>query len=278
MKRRSVNRMRMKRQAQYVRCVQVAGMAAVVMIAVAGAVFAGLLVYDAPALRIDHIYVVGCEAGVAEEVLAHAELYRGHNIVAADLRSLRTRIERNPWVAQAVIRRQYPDTLELRISVRDARAVVALDEDFLVDADGVFFLRAPEHRVHLPVLFGLQRDDFENDSAAAERMITEGLRIIAALEAHALPVDEYVRITCSRELGFTLQTEPDGPEIYLGFDAYHHKLAALPRMLADLRSRGLRARFIHLQSPERAFVRLAEQEDTSRQARARGAHTTNMPS
>jgi len=277
MRRRNIHRLHMKRQAQYVRCMRFAGTAAVAGIALAGAVLAGMLLYDAPALRISHIYVAGCEAGIAEDVLAHAESYRNKNIVAADLRSLKSRIERNPWVARAVIRRQYPDTLAIRVSTREPRAVIALDEDFLVDAGGVLFLRAPEHRAGLPVLCGLTRDDFENEPAAAERMIGEGLRIIAALEAHALPQDEFVRITCSRELGYTLQTEPNGPEIYLGFDNYYSKLAALPRMLADLRSRGLSARFIHLHSPERAFVTLAER-DTCRQARVRAAHGTDTPS
>ena len=57
------------------------------------------------ALRIAHLYVSGCEDGIAEEVLAHAESYRNENILAADLRALQCRIESNPWIEQAIIRR-----------------------------------------------------------------------------------------------------------------------------------------------------------------------------
>jgi len=272
MRRRSVHRMHMKRQANYARFVRAAGMTAVAGIALAGVVLAGIMIYDAPGMRIGHIYVRGCEAGIAEEVLVNAEPYRGKNIVAADLRSLRSLIESNAWIEKAVIRRQYPDTLEIVVSVRTARAVIKLDEPYLVDVNGTVFTRATEHYADLPVMCGMQRSDFEQDPAAAETMVHDGLQIIAALQMHALPLDENVRITCSRKLGYTLQTEPDGPEIYLGFDNYQYKLSALPRMLDDLRSRGLSARSIYLHSQERAFVKLDQDAGrTPRTGRAPGA-------
>lgn len=256
MRRRSVHRMRMQRQAHYVRFMRVAGIAAVAGLALAGAVLAGIMIYDAPGMRIAHIYVRGCDAAIAEDVLVNAEPYRGKNIVAADLRSLRSLIESNAWIERAVIRRQYPDALSIAVSVRTARAVIALDEPYLVDERGIVFTRASGRYADLPVVCGLTRADFEHNPAAAEKMIHDGLQIIAALQMNALPLDENVRITCSHELGCTLQTEPHGPEIYLGFDNYQYKLSALPRMLADLRNRGLSARSIYLQSQERAFVKI----------------------
>ena len=254
-----------------------ATVAAIVLLALAGIMLAGIMVYDAPGLRIAHIYVGGCEGAIAEEVLAHAEPYRNGNIVAADLRELRNRIESNPWIEHAIIRRQYPNTVSIRVKVREARAVIALDEAFLVDANGIVFTSAIEHRTDLPVLYGLQRDDFENDPDTAAQMISAGLQIIAGLQSHALPLDDNVRITCSREFGYTLQTEPCGPEIYLGFDNYENKLSVLPRMLADLRSRGLTARSIHLHSHERAFVKL-DLDDSSRQAHAGKSGGGALPS
>lgn len=277
MRRRSVHRMRMKRKANYVRCVRSAGIAVLVFVALGSAVFAGIMLYEAPGLRIAHIYVNGCEDAVAEEVLAKAERYRGENILAADLPGLQSRIESNPWIEQAVIRRQYPDTVSIAVILREARAVVSLDEAFLVDGTGFIFTRASGPFTALPVLSGLKRDDFRKNPVAAARMINDALRILACLQAHAFPLDENVRITCSREFGYTLQTEPSGPEVYLGFNDYKRKLSALPRMLADLRKRGLTARFIHLHSQERAFVKLAG-KDGSRQAQAESADSGDLPS
>ena len=278
MRKRTVHRMRMKRKAHYVRFVRAVGITAIVLLALGAAVLAGILVYDAPGLRIAHIYVGGCEDGIAEEVLGYAEFYRNENILAADLRVLRCRIEGNPWIEQAVIRRQYPDTVSIMVSVREARAVIALDEAFLVDGNGIVFSRAPERCTDLPVLYGLKRDDFANDPALAARMINDGLQIIAGLQIHEFPLDDNVRITYSREFGYTLQMEPCGPEIYLGFNNYQHKLSALPRMLADLRSRGLYARSIHLHSHERAFVKLVDRDGSSRQAKAVRAVGGDLPS
>jgi cell division protein FtsQ len=260
--------MRMKRRANYVRCVRAAGIASVVLCALGGAVLAGSLVYEAPGLRIAHLYVSGCEDAIAEEVLGNAEAYRNENILAADLRALQRRIESNPWIKQAVVRRQYPDTVSIEISVREARAIIALDEPFLVDGSGFIFSRASEHCTGIPVLHGLQQDDFTDDPETAARMITDGLRILACLQANAFPVDDNVSLTCVRETGYTLQMGPGEPRIYLGFNNYQQKLSALPRMLADLRSRGLTARSIHLHSSERAFVKLSDRDGSDRQARA----------
>jgi len=258
----------MKRKAQCLRFIKVSGITFVVLLALAVVAVVGRMVYKAPGLRIEHLYVNGCENAVAEEVLAYAESYRFENILAADLGALQNSIEANPWIEQAVIRRQYPDTVAITVTVREARAVIILDESFLVDAKGVVFFRASEVFMNLPVISGLQREDFESDPVMASRMLNDGLQIIAGLQANTLPQDDNVRITCSREFGFTLQTDPKGPEIYLGFDDYQYKLSALPRMLADLRKRGLSARSIHLNSPERAFVKLDDQKGTTRQAHA----------
>ena len=67
-----------------------------------------------------------------------------------------------------------------------------------------------------------------SDPVMAARMISDGLQIIAVLQAYALPLDDNVRMTCSRESGYTLQTEPEGPEIYLGFDNYQYKCQHCP--------------------------------------------------
>jgi len=269
--------MYMKRKERCVRVARLAGTAAVAAAALAGAVLAGFMIYDAPGLRIRTIYVSGCGPAVAEDVLANAEPYRNANIAAVNLRALRRRIESNDWIERAVIRRQYPDTVSISVSVRTARAVVALDEPFLVDAGGVIFTRAAGTHTDLPVICGLTRADFEHDPAAAEKMVSDGLQIIEALSSCALPLDDNVRITCNRELGYTLKTEPSGPDIYLGFDNYACKLSALPRMLADLRSRGLSARYIYLQSYERAFVKLAGQDGGSRQAHAGLTSGADLP-
>jgi len=268
----------MKRKAHYIRCARAVGITAVVFLALGGVVLAGIMLYDAPGLRIAHIYVNGCEDAIAEGVLGNAEPYRSENILAADLCALQRRIECNPWIKQAVIRRQYPDTVSITVSVREARAVIALDKPFLVDGNGFIFSRASGSCTGLPVLHGLQRVDFAENPVMAARMISDGLKIIAGLRAHAFPLDDNVRLTCSREFGYTLQMEPRGPEIYLGFNNYQYKLSALPRMLADLSSRGLTARSIHLHSHERAFVKLADQDGSIRQAQAGSAAGEDVPS
>ena len=170
MSKRSVNRMRMKRKAQCIRFFQASGIAAIVVLVLAMGVLAGRMLYEAPGLHIAHLYVSGCEDAIAEGVLAYAEPYRFKNILAADLGALQSSIESNPWIEQAVIRRQYPDTVSIAVSVREARAVIVLDEAFLVDANGVLFLKASERIMNLPTLCGLKREDFAGTLATLTKL------------------------------------------------------------------------------------------------------------
>lgn len=75
-----------------------------------------------------------------------------------DLEQIRDLIESDRWVHSAVVRRRFPDTLQVYLVEREAVAVAAVDDELLiVDSEGVLLGRHGPDFAHLdrPILKGL---------------------------------------------------------------------------------------------------------------------------
>src|SRR6185503_4027743 len=84
------------------------------------------------------------------------------SIFHVNLEEYRTRLLDSPWVADAVLWRVFPSTVEVRVTERTPLAVARLNRQaYLVDSTGVIIDSAgPQYReFDLPVVDGLLSDD-----------------------------------------------------------------------------------------------------------------------
>jgi cell division protein FtsQ len=93
-----------------------------------------------PLLDVDHLTVRGNERVPTEELLRAAGLDRGDPMVWLDEGEATSAIEALPWVRDARVEREWPDTV--RVTVRERRAVAWSDA-----GDGRAFLVDPHARV-----------------------------------------------------------------------------------------------------------------------------------
>lgn len=109
-----------------------------VVLAIAG--FVGLLgaVAYSPLLAVRHVIVQGALPGTRGEVLLAAGLKGAPPMIDVDAGAASAAIERIPWVLSAEVRREWPDTVQVRLRDRVPVAVVdALSGGTeLVDATG----------------------------------------------------------------------------------------------------------------------------------------------
>ena len=84
-------------------------------------------------LRISGEFIQVSDQALREAVKDDA----GIGFFAVDLDRLRDRVEALPWVARAEVRKQWPDTLLIRVIER--KAVARWGEDRLLSADGEIF-------------------------------------------------------------------------------------------------------------------------------------------
>lgn len=102
-------------------------------------------------LAFDDLAVEGAPDELAEEVTRSMQAFRGHNLLALDLASVRRRIEAIPRVRRASLRRRLPHGLEIEIEPREPRAVVeSTGAAYLVDEEAVVLGSARESRDDLP--------------------------------------------------------------------------------------------------------------------------------
>ena len=193
-------------------------------------------------------------------LLARLAIEPGTNIFRADLDELADRLEEDPWIARARVRRDLPSELIVSVVEREPAAVVVMSGLYLADAEGRVFKRAlPGEGDGLPLLTGLERDAYAKDPSAA------ATRVRAALDAHREIARSAARDVAFSELhlepggGLTLYTLRGGTEIRLGRGDLTAKLARFGVVWRALGADRARARAIYLgeQSPDRVIVRLA---------------------
>lgn len=212
------------------------------------------LLFTAEFLKIKHITITGCSSMQKEEVLRMAGIHEGRNILTLDLSEATEMLESDPWIYMAVIKRTLPDTIDIAIEQRIARANIQLDELYCVDNHGHIFIQTGEAQQHLPLLTGLSLDDVENTQEDAARVMRAALTLIDALEKETTHGSGAVKITLDKIFGLTMTPAGSDATVFLGFDEFEQKLSFLRKIQDDLSRKGLAARTIHLGSVKQAYI------------------------
>jgi len=216
------------------------------------AVWYGLL--QSPCLAISTIQVTGCNRLTASEVVRWAGIREGQNILAFDIHETTERIESNPWVYCALVKRTLPDTVCISVQERQARARVNLDGHiYLLDSSGELFSTDTAATERLPLLQGITDADITSPDPAACRLLQAALQLIASCHAGQYPTTD-LTITLDKVFGLTLQDSTAGIQVALGFDDFERKLTLLRMVQDDLSHKGISASAIHITTSQQAFV------------------------
>jgi cell division protein FtsQ len=203
---------------------------------------------DGAGFSISRVHLIGNGRTPAEQIVAALGFKPGQPIFAADIQSARLRLERLPWVADADVRRHYPDDISVRIAEKlpfalwqadDGKLWVVERDGGLITTDGVEQFRG------LPLLAG------EGGSAAAD--------IVDAISQHravSARVRAYQRVS-DRRWNLILD---DGVMVKLPEQNWQKELDALEHLIID---KGILERDvveIDLRSPTQYFFVLKSGE------------------
>jgi cell division protein FtsQ len=136
LRRRRKERVRPRRRGGSARALLVVQVAAVGLLAVAGAWTAWQRVFASDRLRVGKLEVRGSHflsEGEVRELVGPAV---GENILGLDIDALKARLRASPWVADATVTRTLPDTVRVEIRERVPLALAELDRLYLMDGDG----------------------------------------------------------------------------------------------------------------------------------------------
>ena len=227
------------------------------------------VVEGSDALPLRSVVVVAGDEGLAltaqrdSEVKAYAELLAGVPFFGVDTAAVEARVERHPFVRDAVVRRLPPDTIEIAVLERQPTALLSTPSGlYLLDDDGDVMKRArPADDVDLPVLTGFVSAasmDLEPSKLAG------GLSLLRAVQKAGLlaRVSEILALPAT---GFELVLI-DGARVRVGDNDFDQRLRRLTATEQRLSARGRQFSFMWLNDarhPERVAVRLRSTTETS---------------
>lgn len=212
----------------------------------------GLL--NAPCLAITDIQVEGCNRLAKSEVVQCAGIREGQNILSFSIGEATKRLESNPWVYRALVKRILPSTVSVCVQERQARARIQLDRVYLVDSNGEIFAAEGAREERLPLLYGISEDDISTPDTATFRLLQSALNLIASLHAGRYQAEADVSIAMDKIFGLTMHDSGSGTSVLLGFDDFDRKLALLRMVQDDLAKKGMKAASINLSTLKQAFV------------------------
>ncbi len=222
-----------------------------------GGVHVYWLLQESEYFRVRTIQVTGQSPLTRRQMLRILDLPANITLLQLDVTRLGARLERHPLVHTVTIRRQFPETLQIRIQERTPYLTVAAGADHMVvDADGVVLRPAkPGRDRHLPQL----KLEGERALAAGMRLQQADIqRAIALLRTyHASSVAATMRVA-------SLVVEKSGASrwrfasypfpIRFGEGRIGTQLERLPPVLRYIRERGLAVRVLDLSYQKRAVV------------------------
>ena len=238
--------------------------ATILIVVVAVLAFICRVVYgymvDSPLLTLREVVIEGCRKISEREILSMTQLDRRPNILSVELDALRNKVETNPWIARAEIRRIFPDSISIKVTERRPAAIILLDRLYYIDVQGAIFARVAEDQdIDYPILTGLHREDFKANPDQSRALLSKALTLVTVMEdGEVLSKKDISEIHMDKAFGISIYTKEGAIEIKLGLDHYEPKWKRLERVWRHLREMSLNPLSIDCNYEKRIIVKMRE--------------------
>lgn len=194
----------------------------------------------------------------SEDILALSNIVTGSGIFDLDLERIGHKIEEDPWIARADVRRLFPSEVVIRVEEREPIAILNLDYLYYVDASGeIFKLLEGADSLNLPVITGLAPEDLQQRPDQARQRLREAISLLQNLQfRQQLNLDQISEVYIDQQGGYNLITYQGGVPIKLGYRNFVAKLDRLEKVYRGLRSRLQALAYIDLNVDDRVIVRV----------------------
>lgn len=194
-----------------------------------------------------------------QQVLDQAGIRSGDNLLALNLHLVRERLLANPWIDEAQVVREIPETIVISVQEHHPLARVDLGKIFLMNTDGRIFKEAEETDAEaLPLITGIEYADISLEENGVSKNIQAIIKVLDISKCSRSPIvfDQLDRIHLDSEMGITLTLKENELLINLGFDDYEQKFSRFKQLRRLLQSKknwhGFKA--VDLNNPERVVV------------------------
>lgn len=198
--------------------------------------------------KAESIVVTGMNRLSEKQVLKHAKIYKGINILSVNLSTARKRLLANSWIDDAEVSRELPTGINIKIKEHKPLAILDLSRKFIINTRGeVFKEMAASDLGDLPTISGLEFSDINvpgKPRSVPFAAVMEVLNLGQKSES-VLPYGLIKRIQVDREIGLTIFSLDRIKAVKIGYNNYQSKYARLKDVLLYLKKRH---GFSHLES------------------------------
>jgi cell division protein FtsQ len=210
--------------------------------------------------RTETIHILGNHRLSEREILSQADIRRGDNLLALNLRLVRERLLDHPWIAAARVWRDIPDTITIEIKEQVPLARIDWKHQFLINTDGRIFKEAgPGDPKDLPLVSGIDIDEINPASDRPDPLMDSVVQVLRLSQRpqSQIQFSEIERVQADPDLGITL-TLKDRRRIKLGVDEYEAKFERFNQVCVQLKRREGHRDFqmVDLTCPDRVVVQL----------------------
>ncbi len=211
--------------------------------------------------RAERIRVSGNQRVSEEQILSQAGVDIGNNLLALNLRLVRKQLLAHPWIADARVSREIPETITIQVTENEPLAQVDLGRRFLINTEGRIFKEVQgEDLEGLPVINGVAYNDIslgEDELTPVMASVVDLLAICRSKSA-VIPYGRIASLQMDREMGITVSLKDGRQMIKLGFDGFEAKLKRFERLRPVLEGNQEWSAFqiVDLNNPDRIVVRL----------------------
>jgi cell division protein FtsQ len=210
------------------------------------------------------------------EVQALLEGLRGESILAVNLEQWRHHVMNSPWVADALLRRTLPSTVDVTVQERNPLGIARINGSlYLVDEAAIVMDEyGPNYAdLDLPIIDGLS--SAPGDTNADVQRAALARRLLDALRARNMAA-RVSQIDVSDARNAVVLLDGDPTSVRLGDEHFGERLQSYLELAPALRERVSAIDYVDMRFDDRVFVRPAGKETSGTQkgqaARAKG-HT-----
>jgi len=233
------------------------GTICLVLIVGGGGLMAKLL-FDSDYFKVDQVRVETQGRIGKDELVALSDVRQGQNIFELDLSRIGRKIEENPWVKSAEVRRLFPRTVVIKIEERSPKAVINLDYLYYVDGEGdIFKVLEVADSLDFPVITGLERKDLLERPEEIHGRLKEMVALVDELIGRRIfGLGDVSEIHLDQSGEIVLYTCAGGVPVRMGDGNYRAKLDRLERIYGDLKPRLRALKYIDLNVMDRIVVKV----------------------
>ncbi len=220
--------------------------------------------------RTKKIIVQGIKRLSYDQILKQTRLKLDMNLLSINLPLTRKRLVGHPWIKDAEVRRELPDSLFLSVTEQQPLAVLDMGQKFIMNTDGEIFKRCSlSDAQSLPLVTGLKYYDLKSGNDPGSIRMASVMEVLRLGEKPGCPIPRHLihRINVDQQLGLTLYAFNSEKCIRLGFNDYNNKLTGLKKVLSHFQTRSSTFDFraVDIVNPNRIVVFPKEAEMTADQ-------------